>query len=152
MGLSLLLNWRVWVAVVLACSLLATYVQTVRLNATKAQFEAFQTQVKTLGEVQIAENTRKEAEYASKLKVAIDGRTLALNGLRDQSTRSRTIAEAPTAPAGSLQVCFDANTYNAALQRFRSRFDTGLAGTRGLAIEGSTAQIDARTLLSGWPK
>ena len=143
---------RFWYVLVIAGLVLATYDQTVRLNAAKAEYAAFQTSVKAVGDAQLAKNKEKEAEYAKNLQTAVDSRADALRRLRVASSSSSTPTTNPAAPIGSSQVCTDSATFTAAFQRFGESLDRFIQDTRGYSVEGDSAQIDAQTLLQSWPK
>lgn len=127
-------------------------VQTARLNACKDAFETFKIQVKTLGEQAERDAKLKEKGYADSIKIAVSSRADALKRLRDLSARSSPMPNNPTAPAGSDEICISSGAYNAAFQKFGADLAGFIQGTRGLAIQGDEAQIDAKALFDGWPK
>lgn len=118
----------------------------------KGQYDAFVANVKAVGDEQERKSKEKDAANAKQIKDAVTERDVALTKLRQSNTRRRELSDAATATAGSGQVCFPTPTYNASVKRYRERLDRGLGGIQPLAIEGDAAQIDAQTLLKGWPK
>ena len=128
--------------------------QTRRLHSAQAQvvavqarFDAFTEQVDTLGKAQEAKNKEKESQDAKAIRDAVTGRDIALNSLRNEINRAsgRPASLTPAAPAGSGDICFDPPAFAAAVERYRGR-------VRAIVGTGEEAQIDARTLLEGWPK
>lgn len=121
----------------------------------KVLFDAFVNETKAAGLKQQQDNLDKEKSYATNIANAHAGRDAALSELqRVQSAASagrRASGSNPVAPAGSRQVCIDTSAYNAAFQQFGKQLDGFLQTTRGLAVEGDAAQIDAQSMIRAWP-
>lgn len=121
-------------------------------NAADAAFKA---QLAIDGKQAELDKKSKEKTYADNLKTALADRDAALSKLRTAAAANSSrgkLSSQPTAPAGSSQVCIDSTAYNAAFSRYTKRYDAGMAGINGLVTEGDSAQIDAQTILQGWPK
>lgn len=133
-----------WIAIGVALLglVVAVWVQTSRLNATKKEYAAFVATVKAQGE--IAEAKAKQVEAENKvLKEKADHENAksiaALNGtikrLRDERAGSRFLPEAPTSTSRPDLACFDRAEYQRAYGEF-------IAEIRELADEGSTCAVN----------
>lgn len=138
----LLTHWRAVLAFLL---LSAIAIQTLRLDRSQKEFQAFKVAVEVAGKVQEAETKRRIAQERElkELSDAENKRTtdklLAdIARLRKQRPDSSFV---PAAPAGSSRpdlICFDRAEYVRADGAFT-------AGARGLADEGSKAAVDLDT-------
>jgi hypothetical protein len=136
------------VGVVVVILGIALKVQSSRLEQAKAEIQNY----KVAGELAKKEADRKDKLNADNIKTAVGERDDALAKLRAKSTHPSRVSGVPAAPVGSSEVCFPTAVYNAAFAGFGQAIDRRLADANRDAIEGDAAQIDAQTLLKGWPK
>ena len=156
------MNLTVIMGVVIAVLLVTTAAagkwamhQTEARAEIEGKYNAFVDGVKEAGDKAEKKRKEKEAETAKNLNTAVTERDAALNRLRDNARKgagSRGLPKAPTATAGSNQICIPTATYNTAFGEFGKELFRFVEAARGYAIEGDEAQIDAQTLLKGWPK
>jgi len=114
-----------------------------RYQTTKAEYDGFVAKAQAIAAQQLAENARKDKEYADKIHSAESARDAALGKLRDsQASTSRLRSTLHSLSASrSGQVCFSA-----------SGFDAFLSANTGLIEQGQGAIIDSRALLQSWPE
>jgi len=114
-----------------------------------AEYKAFTAQVDALGKAQEQASKLKDAEHAKTVSVAVSNRADALRLLRDvqnkADARSRDLPIVPAAAVSGGAICYDQKAVAAAIERYRQRI-------AGVVAEGDSAQIDAKSLLDGWPK
>lgn len=121
----------------------------------EGKFAAFKESVKTLGEEAEKDRKKKEKENAENLSTAVGERDAARKQLRDyagKSAGSRKLPSATAASSSSGQSCIGTAAYLAAMAAFRKELGSGMAAADGYTLAGDEAQIDAQTLLKGWPK
>jgi hypothetical protein len=87
---------------------------------------------------------KQEKEHALQVNDAMSTRDAAINRLRDNEIRSRSLRTNIT-PQGSERLCFNRTAFDAALQQF-------LGDVEVLLAEGDTALINLQTTLAAWPK
>jgi hypothetical protein len=119
----------------------AVKVQTSRLESCKQEFEAFQTKVRTLGELQEAETKRKDAANAAAKEKADDqakrrraADAAIIRSLRESRPGSSVVPAAPATSSRPDLACFERFDY----QRTTGEF---IEAVRGLADEGSAATL-----------
>lgn len=125
-------------------------------QVVQVKFDKFVNDTTAAGLKAQQDNLDKEKLYATNIANATAGRAYALGELqRLQAAASagrRASTSNPRAAAGSKQVCIDSAAYNAAFQQFGSKLDGFIQAARGFAIEGDSAQIDAKSVIDAWPK
>lgn len=125
-------------------------------QVVQVKFDKFVNDTTAAGLKAQQDNLDKEKTYATNIANATAGRAYALGELqRLQAAASagrRASTNNPSAAAGSKQVCIDSAAYNAAFQQFGSKLDGFIQAARGLAVEGDSAQIDAKSVIDAWPK
>jgi len=126
----------------------AVRVQTARLSASEAKYEAFTAQVEALGRNQIAANKLKHKGDLAKTK-ELNNENKLLRGELDIFKRMRQSnpsgGKLPAVPAGSARpdlACFDRKEYEREDGIATAKL---FAGARSLADEGSTCAIDLNT-------
>ena len=107
----------------------------------KAEYDGFVSKAQILAAERLAENQRKEVEYAQRIKDAQRSRDNAINSLRAYRERPR-LSSMPGSPQTA-----DANTICFATDRFSE----GLRELERIIIAGQEAVIDRTTLLESWP-
>jgi hypothetical protein len=124
-------------------------------DTIQAEFTGYKATVKAQGEKAEAEKQLQELKNANKIAAAVVDRDAAIKQLRvdvaQARSRIRTLPSNPTAPSGSRQVCFGSEAYNAAFQQFGTSLSGFLQDATGLAYEGDSAILDAKTLIQSWP-
>lgn len=103
----------------------ATYVQSERLGAVQAEYEAFKTQIEVLGREAERKNREKEAKDLSIKEKADNERKILLadnaslaRRLRTQRSDSRFVPPASALATSPSRACFDRTLVESALQRF----------------------------------
>ena len=133
-----------WIAIggVILLLGLAVTVQTKRLDTCKTEHAAFVVQVKAVGDAQEAATKLKDAENQTRMEKANaeNARTrsalaVALNGLRDQSSRGGGLSSPAPSAASPTRTCFDPAKLDSALRKLD-------AGILGIVEVGSGAVID----------
>ena len=129
----------------------AWMVQGWRLDAVKAEYAAFVTKVKAVGDAQNAATKLKDAENKTRMEKANaeNARTksalaVALNSLRNTRPSSSFV---PAAPAGAKRpdlACYDRAEYSRATGKL-------VEGLRGFADECTAATVDLNTA-KDWAK
>ena len=87
---------------------------------------------------------KQKEEHDEQMSVAMAERDVALNRLRDNEIRSRSLRASIT-PQGSDRLCFHRTAFDAALQQF-------LGDVEGFIAEGDLSLINLQTTLAAWPK
>lgn len=114
------------------------------LKVTEAQFESFKDKTAALGEQAKAHKIEKEANDAKAIQSALGERDAAIKRMRDYIASRSRVPLTPASPGGGDKICFSQKALSAAVERYR-------AGVRGIIEQGDAAQIDAQTLVNGWP-
>lgn len=140
------------IGLIVALLSVAVYVQTVRVNSCRAEFDAFKVKVESKGEAAKEVNKEKEKANEDTRKRVVTRRNADRKRLRDTAASGGGMPVSPATVAADRGVCFDAAGYNAAHERFASGLERLIPQLRGLAIEGDEAGIDARALIDSWPR
>ena len=109
----------------------------------KAEYDGFVSKAQILAAERLAENQRKEVEYAQRIKDAQRSRDSAINSLRAYRERPR-LSSMPGSPQTSGRtdaICWTTD-----------QFDTGLRRLEEIIIRGQTSIEDVKLLLEAWPK
>ena len=129
----------------LALALLATFIQTLRLDAEQKAFELFQVQTKAVGDAQEAETMRIEAKHIEIVKEKNNENIIAhakladtAKRLRDTNSRRGYLPSPSDSAASPTVASFD----RAILERAIRDFDGEVSE---LVIEGDKAIIDLNT-------
>ena len=127
---------------------LALWVQTVRLDAAKAEYAGFVAKTDAIGKAQEAAAKIKDAENKTRMEKAnadnararrdLAGLYDAYGRLRDQRARGSLLPSAPAGAASSAIASFD----RAGIDRALSEFDSGVTG---LIKRGDEAIADLDT-------
>ena len=128
---------------------IALRIQTSRLEAVKQEYEAFQAQVKALGDVAEAKNRAKEkADKALTEKIDHENKTLRTNlavaakRLRDASAGSGRVPQIPAPAGGAGEATIDLAIANRALSEYFTaarRLDLEVAE---IIVSGAEATAD----------
>lgn len=117
----------------------AIKVQSSRLASCKAEFAAFQADVKAKGEAAIreakrieTENNARKADYDKKIKTLRANNSVLAGRLRDSAGASSLPSTPTVAGKPDATACFDRPQLDSAIRKFT-------AGTAGIAAEGQSA-------------
>ncbi len=139
MEIALVLLRKFWWAIPILLLTASTAFYRHQAHQERASRIQIQAEYDTFKASIVAAAKLKESEYAKRLSDARLGRSDALKRLREQTSGGSVPTF--TAPAGDSRICWEPETFNAAIQRLAE-----------IIASGDSAQIDAQTLLGGWPK
>ena len=116
-----------------------------RYVETKADYDTFIIKAQVLAAERLAENARKEKEYAENIRLAESDRNIAVAKLRDNQKRA-DLSRLPFLPASTEnRVCLNRT-------QFESAIGDLVADLQEIAGTGDLALIDLQTFISSWPK
>jgi hypothetical protein len=120
----------------------------------QAKFDLFIAQTQAAGEKAKADAVEKEKDYAAKISVAVSERDSALARVRNTAARavSRVVPYNPATAGGSHTVCYDRAGLDAAFGQIDKAIKRFVEDSRGIALDGSAAQVNEHALIESWPK